>query len=544
MLIVITGGQPARGSEILGIRHTNTAEGHRNVFIEDGMVVYVTRYHKGFQLSGDVKIIHRYLPREVGELVIQYMWLVLPFQRQMEALVWKKARESEYMWPKDVHGKQWTSERMRKVLKEVTAVGLGCELTIQGYREIAIAISRRFMRGKRKFQDDEGEDDAAAQFDPDSITREIADTQAGHTSHIAGLIYARLILEQSGAVAEKRDWFRASSTDWHEFLGFKGAEQRQDKGPFAALARVLGKRKMNPFQEEMEEERLHRWKRMRKMDAAEQMRQLLGKEARFRSVQEKAIKAIQSGSSPIVAIMPTSAGKSLLFMLPAFAEPGGLTVVVVPLRSLRADMKRRCDEMGIRCGVWDPRRPGDAASIVLVTPERAVSDEFGTFLNRMKTTRRLDRIVIDECHVMLNEGFAFRKQLQQLGKLMTAEAQTVLLTATLPPSREEELWSRMGWMERPLVIRDTTARTNIRYEVVDVKGSVPAQRGWRAVEEREREVVEEREREVVEEMVDEVLQNITGTLQVCTEKVKKRKSSRVTSKRREGGCVLQHESQS
>jgi hypothetical protein len=37
------------------------------------MVVYVTRYHKGFHLSGDVKIIHRYLPREVGELVVRYI---------------------------------------------------------------------------------------------------------------------------------------------------------------------------------------------------------------------------------------------------------------------------------------------------------------------------------------------------------------------------------------------------------------------------------------------------------------------------------------
>ena len=44
--------------------------GHRNPFIEDGTVVFVTRYHKGYEVTGDVKIIHRYLPREVGELVV------------------------------------------------------------------------------------------------------------------------------------------------------------------------------------------------------------------------------------------------------------------------------------------------------------------------------------------------------------------------------------------------------------------------------------------------------------------------------------------
>jgi hypothetical protein len=49
------------------------------LFIEDGIVVFMTRYHKGYKVKGDVKIIHRYLPREVGELVVWYLWLVLLF---------------------------------------------------------------------------------------------------------------------------------------------------------------------------------------------------------------------------------------------------------------------------------------------------------------------------------------------------------------------------------------------------------------------------------------------------------------------------------
>lgn len=76
----ICGGQPARGPEILTIRHSNTAEGgHRNIFLEDRLMVFVTRYYKGYTLSGDVKIIYRYLPRDMGELLVQYLWLVLPF---------------------------------------------------------------------------------------------------------------------------------------------------------------------------------------------------------------------------------------------------------------------------------------------------------------------------------------------------------------------------------------------------------------------------------------------------------------------------------
>jgi hypothetical protein len=71
VLIHMTGGQLARSPEILSVRHRNTVQGsHRNLFIEDGIVVFVTRYHKGYKVKGDVKIIHRYLLREVGELVV------------------------------------------------------------------------------------------------------------------------------------------------------------------------------------------------------------------------------------------------------------------------------------------------------------------------------------------------------------------------------------------------------------------------------------------------------------------------------------------
>jgi hypothetical protein len=71
VLMHIAGGQPARGPKILSVRHSNTIKGgHRNIFIENSIVVFVTRYYKGYNVSSDVKIIYQYLPRKVGELVV------------------------------------------------------------------------------------------------------------------------------------------------------------------------------------------------------------------------------------------------------------------------------------------------------------------------------------------------------------------------------------------------------------------------------------------------------------------------------------------
>ena len=152
VLMHITGGQPARGTEILSVRHRNTsAGGHRNVFIEDGLVVFVTRYSKQFMMTGDVKIIHRYVPREVGELVVWYLWLVLPFVERMQAMVWGLDWVSSHMWPRDVDGKKWTTDRMTEAMKQTTEEGLGQAIGVHAYREIAIAISREWVRGATQF---------------------------------------------------------------------------------------------------------------------------------------------------------------------------------------------------------------------------------------------------------------------------------------------------------------------------------------------------------------------------------------------------------
>ncbi|EFQ92357.1 hypothetical protein PTT_10560 [Pyrenophora teres f. teres 0-1] len=84
--------------------------------------------------------------------------------------------------------------------------------------------------------------------------------------------------------------------------------------------------------------------------------------------------------------------------------------------------------------------------------------------------RQLDRIIINECHIVLNRQYTFRKQIQQLGKLVAVETQIVMLTATLPPSEEDELFQRMHFKRRQVrIFRAPIARSNIAYRVVRVE---------------------------------------------------------------------------
>jgi superfamily II DNA helicase RecQ len=121
-------------------------------------------------------------------------------------------------------------------------------------------------------------------------------------------------------------------------LGFGSVKEDKD---------TCKKRKRAPYKNKADEARVDRWMQIRKIDTATQLQQIIGETAQFRRLQKEAIEAIIAGESPVVAVMPTGAGKSMLFMLPAWAEQGSTTVVVVPLIALQGDIHRRCQKLGI-----------------------------------------------------------------------------------------------------------------------------------------------------------------------------------------------------
>lgn len=202
LLTHIIGGPPATNTEILNLRHTNDVHGqHRNVFIEDGLVMFDVNYHKQYNHHASTKDIPRYLPREAGELVVWYLWLVLPFHEALTVQVRKiKYKRETHKW------ESWGTEHMEMFFKQVSTEHLGCGLNISLYRQIVATISLNVLGTNNAFKSSDSENDAEEEFDTGLHT--------GDATPVNEREYRKLKMEMQTYKEHKR----RASTARHRFL--------------------------------------------------------------------------------------------------------------------------------------------------------------------------------------------------------------------------------------------------------------------------------------------------------------------------------------
>ncbi len=134
------------------------------------------------------------------------------------------------------------------------------------------------------------------------------------------------------------------------------------------------------------------------------MQQALGKtEVSFRSEEQKqGVEAVLPGHTPLVVVLPTGGGKSLLFMVPACLVPAclkepGVTVVVVPFWALLGNMVKRMKEVDIECIEWKAEEVNPSTSVV-VSADRTAEGDFMDYASQLNRDKLLRRVIIDECH--------------------------------------------------------------------------------------------------------------------------------------------------
>ena len=160
----------------------------------------------------------------------------------------------------------------------------------------------------------------------------------------------------------------------------------------------------------------------------------------FRGRQAEVIARVMAGA-PTLAVMPTGAGKSLTYQIPALCRPG-TGLVISPLIALMHDQVRSAEAVGIRAAALtsadDNReetlrrlRAGDL-DLLYAAPERANTDSF----RRLLTQIPLALIAIDEAHCVSEWGHDFRPDYRLMRSLVEAHADVprLALTATADPT--------------------------------------------------------------------------------------------------------------
>lgn len=190
----------------------------------------------------------------------------------------------------------------------------------------------------------------------------------------------------------------------------------------------------------------------------------------FRPRQREIIDDVLKGND-VVCVMPTGAGKSLCFQLPAVMTRG-LTVIVSPLISLMADQVRHLRALEIPTMLlnssqeWEQQRQvlnrlnQGFAGLLYIAPERFSAPSFQRLLPRLQTKL----FVVDEAHCVSFWGHDFRPEYMKLAEArrQLGSPVTMALTATATPQVRKDIVEMLG-LRSPRVHVTGFDRPNLSY---------------------------------------------------------------------------------
>ncbi|KAF9882608.1 hypothetical protein FE257_005966 [Aspergillus nanangensis] len=391
--VFLGSGQQGRRTEFIAMRWKNTVLATRDLFLHDGQMLFILSYHKSRHQSNASRWPVRFLLPEVGQLVVQYLTIIQPFREFLHAQTQVPVDLSNYLFSA---GKTpWHEDIMTRVVVETGKQHLGKHIHIQAWRHITIGIARR-------------------KFTAPEANLLIEEGEGQPYPHTGNRVYGGSINFRAGLTDAGLQEFRQVSQLWHQLV--------RDPLHFqpGSLATTPAPRRMfpvfsTPSSTPAGSSPRWEWESESSSSAAsvpntpskrpwalEVLQRMYGDAAQYRSSQQQqAMEHIVNGAGQVLAILRTSEGKSLLYLLPCQLPGAGTTILILPLVVLKAEMQRRCTEAGIEAHVWEPgSMPNQLYScpLIIVAVEQAVRPQFRGFLNQLSVANQLDRVVFDECY--------------------------------------------------------------------------------------------------------------------------------------------------
>lgn len=450
VLIHISAGAPVRESELMSTTWRNTQR-PRSISIRHGRVMIHLTYHKSQKQSGKYRDNIRFLAHPIGNLFLDYIVYVSHLRQIFLRQISSTALLSPFLWEKE--GKVWPEGKLSRCLEEACVRAQIPRLHISNWRQMTVAIV------KTKFASDIG----CFEIDPDDEDGEeleadiqILTKQRNHKTRTVNRAYANQTGATFGNVWDGliRMGLRASML-WQNFWGLDtilGNRKRKSGENESRLVKRVATGIFKPKKPWSKEALLSALRILYQSD-----------ELQWKSIEQmQALTLIMAWTEQVVAILPTGGGKSALFMLPCSLPDSGITILVVPLVSLRVDLIRRLQALKMDYLVWSPGERREA-QLIFVTVEAASTKDFMNYARTLVNQQKLDRVVIDECHLTVTAA-RYRPHMVDLGFIRSLRTQFVYLTATLPPCIQAE-FEQQNHLVCPSIIRASSNRPNLFYMV-------------------------------------------------------------------------------
>ncbi|XP_053903907.1 ATP-dependent DNA helicase Q5 isoform X2 [Malaclemys terrapin pileata] len=210
------------------------------------------------------------------------------------------------------------------------------------------------------------------------------------------------------------------------------------------------------------------------------LKKIFGFDSFKTSLQESATMTVVKGKNDVFVCMPTGAGKSLCYQLPAVLAVG-ITIVISPLIALIQDqvdhllaLKVKVYSLNSKLSAQERKTIlADLASekpqvkLLYITPEMAAASSFQPTLNSLVSRNLLSYLIIDEAHCVSQWGHDFRPDYLRLGSLRSRIPNTpcVALTATATKQVQDDIVVSLKLKQPVATFKTPCFRPNLFYDV-------------------------------------------------------------------------------